>query len=131
MKELLIVTAVIELGAGVALLALPSAMATLLLGTPLTEPAALSVGRVGGAALLSLSVACGLASSDAQTGAARGLIAAVLLYNVAVAVILGAAGIGSRPVGVALWPTVIVHAVMTAWCVARLLQKAGAGSPKG
>jgi hypothetical protein len=52
MKALHTVTAVIELGAGLALLCFPSATVALLVGTPLETPAALTVTRVGGAGLL-------------------------------------------------------------------------------
>ncbi len=45
MKKLLIVTAVIEVGAGVALICCPSATVALLLGSPLDTPAAMTLGR--------------------------------------------------------------------------------------
>jgi hypothetical protein len=114
-------TAVIELGAGLALLTCPSATAGLLLGAPLEASASLTVARVAGAALLALGVACWLARGDAHRRAARGLVAAMVLYNFGVAVILGAAGIRSQPVGIALWPAVMLHAAMTVWCIASLL----------
>jgi hypothetical protein len=110
-------TAVIEAGAGLALLCLPSAAANLLLGAPLEAPAAFTVARVGGAGLLTLGVACWLARSDAKSPAARGLVTAMVIYNLGVALILGAAGIGSDRVGAILWPAVVLHTVMTAWCI--------------
>jgi hypothetical protein len=122
LKRLLIATAVIEAGAGVALISIPSSVATLLIGAPLTTPAALTVARVGAAGLLSLGVACWLARDDAQSGAARALVAAMLLYNVAAVVVLGDAGIRSVPVGVALWPAVVLHAAMTGWCALNLFR---------
>jgi hypothetical protein len=123
MKRLLIVTAVIELGVGVALLCLPSATVTLLLGSGLDTPAAVALGRVAGTALFALGVACWLAQYDAQSCAARGLVSAMVLYNVGAVAILGAAGIRSQPVGIGLWPAVVLHAVMTVWCVTSLLRK--------
>jgi len=116
MKTLHTATAVIELGAGLALLCFPSATVTLLVGAPLEAAPALTVGRVGGAGLLALGVACWLARDDTQSRAARGLIAAMSLYNVAAVVVLAFAGIGFGLHGVALWPAVILHAVMTVWC---------------
>jgi hypothetical protein len=113
-------TAVIEAGAGLALLCLPSAAVDLLLGTPLEAPAALTVARVGGAGLLTLGVACWLARSDAQSLAARGLVTAMVIYNFGVALILGAAGIQLQPVGIVLWPAVSLHVAMTIWCVMSL-----------
>jgi hypothetical protein len=118
MKALPIVTAVIEVGAGLALLGFPSAVAMLLLGTPLDTPAALTVARVAGAGLLALGVACWLARGDTQSPAARGLVGAMLLYNVAAVAVLAFAGIGFGLHGALLWPAVILHAGMAAWCVA-------------
>jgi hypothetical protein len=116
MKSLYTATAVVELGAGLALLCFPSATVMLLVGAPLQAAPALTVGRVGGAGLLALGVACWLARDDTQSRAARGLIAAMSLYNVAAVVVLAFAGIGFGLHGVALWPAVILHAVMTVWC---------------
>ena len=122
MKTLQTVTAVIELGAGLALLSFPSPFAVLLLGSPLDTPVALTAARVGGAGLLSLGVACWLARADSQSRAAKGLVAAVLLYDVAAVAILAFGGLGFGLHGVALWPAVVLHAVMTIWCVACLMR---------
>jgi hypothetical protein len=120
MKTLHTATALIELGAGLALLCFPSATVALLVGAPLEGAPALTAARVGGAGLLALGVACWLARGDTQSSAARGLIAAMLLYNVAAVAVLGFAGIGFGLHGLALWPAVVLHAVMTLWCVAWL-----------
>jgi hypothetical protein len=127
MRRLLIVTAAMEAGAGMALMVRPSAMATLLVGAPLAAPAAVSVARVGAAGLLALGVACWLARGDAQSRAASGLVAAMLLYNVGAVAVLGAAGIRLQPVGLALWPAVVLHAAMAAWCIACLLRTPARG----
>ena len=58
MRALLTVTAAIEAAAGLALVASPSALVFLLLGSSLDTPAGLTIARVGGAALLSLGLAC-------------------------------------------------------------------------
>jgi hypothetical protein len=120
MKHLLLVIAVIEAGAGAALLGVPSLTVALLLGSPLDAPAAVALGRVAGVALLALGMASWLAHYDAASRAARGLVAAMVLYNLGAVVILGKAGMGSPPAGVALWPTVLLHAAMTVWCIAAL-----------
>jgi len=123
MKALHTVTAVAEVGAGLALLACPSATVTLLVGAPLETPAALSVARIGGAALLALGVACWLSRDDTQSRAARGLVAAMLLYNVAAAAVLAFAGISFGMHGVALWPAVVLHALLAVWCATCLCFK--------
>ena len=130
MKILLAVTAIIEAGAGVALMCCPSAIVALLLGSPLDTPAAVSLGRLAGAALLALGVACWLAFYEAQSCAARGVVSAMVLYNLGAVVILGTAGVRSQSVGIALWPAVILHAAMTVWCVTSLLRTPTQSSKK-
>ncbi len=120
MKTLLTVSATIELVAALALLCCPSAMTALLLGVPLERPPELIVARIGGAALLALSIACWLARKDSQSRAARGLVGAMLLYNVAVVAILTYGSIGLELHGLALWPVVVLHIAMTIWCIAGL-----------
>ena len=117
MKFLLIVTAVVEAATGLALLGLPSLVASLLLGASLDTSAALVVARVGGAALLSIGVSCWLARDDQQSRAATGLIAALLLYNIAAVAVLVYAGMGLGLSGIGPWPAVIVHAALAAWCI--------------
>lgn len=123
MKPLLTLTAVLEAGAGIGLLAAPSAFALLLLGSALDSPAGLFVARLAGIALLALAAGCWLARSDTQSRAARGLVSAMVLYNLGAAIILAAAGIRSEPAGAALWPTVILHAALAFWCITRLLAR--------
>jgi xanthine/uracil permease len=119
-KNLHTVSAVIELGAGLALLAVPSIAVRLLLGSEISR-AVVPLGRIAGAALLALGVACWLASGETKSCAARGLVVAMLVYNFGAVIVLGAAGIQLPTVGVALWPAVILHAVMAVWCVRVLI----------
>jgi hypothetical protein len=123
MKTLHTVTAVIEAGAGVALGCFPSAMVALLLGSPLDTPAAVTLGRLTGAALLALGVACWLARDDTQSRAARGLVAAMVVYNLGAVALFAFASFGLGLHGIALWPAVVLHAAMAIWCVACLLKK--------
>ena len=121
MKHLLTVTAVIEAGTGLALVVAPTLVVKLLLGADIFG-AAIPLGRVTGFALVALSIAC-WTSRAAENLSARGLVAAILLYNFGVVVVLGISGIGSQMAGVALWPAVVVHAAMAVWCVALLLRR--------
>lgn len=119
MKILLTVTAVIETGAGLALLSVPSVTASLLLGAGLETSTAVSMARIGGAAILALSIVCWL-TRDAQGNAARRLVTAMVFYNVAVAGVLASARFGDGLHGVLMWPAVAFHVAMGAWCVATL-----------
>jgi hypothetical protein len=117
MKNLHTVSALIELSAGLVLLVSPSAAAQLLFGSPLETSAAVALGRLAGAALLALGVACWCARGNEQSRPARGMAFAMLVYNIGAAVILGAAGLGSHSVGIVLWAAVILHTILAAWCV--------------
>jgi len=41
----------------------------------------------------------------------------MLLYNVGTVALLAFAGIGFGLQGIALWPAVVLHAAMAAWCI--------------
>jgi hypothetical protein len=132
MRSLLTISALIEPVAGLALLSCPSEFVSLLVGEPIETSAALTVARVGGAALFALGIACGFARGDSRSRAAKGLVAAMLLYNAATAVILAFAGIRLEMHGMLLWPGVGLHAALAAWCVACVAQSAKrmSGSPR-
>lgn len=112
---MLALSAIIEAATGLALIAVPAIVVQLLLGAEISG-ASMPLGRVAGAALLALGVACWLARSDIQSRAARGLVVAMLMYNVVATAVLAFAGIGLGLHGVALWPAVVLHAAMAVWC---------------
>ncbi len=120
MKSLLVVTALLEAVAGVALTVSPAPPLSLLLGATLETAGAFVVARVAGAALLALGLACWRARDAGREHGASGIVAAMLLYNVVVAAVLVHAGLGFRLSGIGLWPAVVLHLVMAAWCIARL-----------
>jgi hypothetical protein len=123
MKALLTLTAIIEAGAGLALLGLPSETSSLLLGTPIDRAAALSLVRVGGAAVFGLAITCWMARNDENSPALRGLVVAMLFYNIAVGGVLALASLGDGLHGMLLWPAVAFHAAMSAWCTANLARE--------
>jgi hypothetical protein len=116
LKLLLFITALIEAGAGAALLLAPEMLSMVLLGTTLDGPAALVVARIAGAALLSLGIACWIARKDVGSAAARGVVAAMLFYNLATSLALAYAALGLGLTAIALWPCVLLHATLAAWC---------------
>jgi len=122
MKKLLIVTALIELTTGLLLIPFPSVMATILFGSPIDSPVALTIARVAGVALISLGTAFWLGRDEKQGKALKGLVTAMTIYNIGViivfiygAIILGLSGIG-------IWPVVSVHLAMAVWCIMSLLK---------
>lgn len=120
MKKLLTLVAIAEGATGVALIIVPSLVARLLLGAELSGVAAV-MGRVAGVALATLGIACWLAGGDTASRVARGVVAAMLFYNFAVAALLAFAALGAHFIGIALWPAVILHAAIGAWCLFVLL----------
>ena len=117
MESLLLATALIEAGAGLFLLWAPSFFARLLLGVPLASGATLTVARIGGTGVLALGLAARFASADAHSCAARGLVGAMVLYNLGAATLLGAAVCQPAAHPTVLWLGVALHAAMATWCV--------------
>jgi hypothetical protein len=120
MSHLLKLTAIIEAATGLALMALPSIVVRLLLGSGFEAPTAVMPGRAAGAALTALGVACWLAHDDTPSRAARGLVATMWLYNIAIVAALAFAGVGHGLQGMLLWPAVVIHAGLAVWCIAWL-----------
>jgi hypothetical protein len=108
------VTAGIEIGAGLALIVAPALVISLLFG-PSEIHTAVAVGRLAGAALVSLGAACWWARHDGRSAASRGLVSGLLVYNVAVValVVSGSFGSLSSP----RWAVVAVHGALATWCV--------------
>jgi hypothetical protein len=115
-----IVTAVVEVGAGVCLLVLPAVAFELLLGVSQAAPETTWVGRLTGSALLALGVASWLGRNAGQNPARHGLLMSLLIYNGSAVTLLAYAGLGLSMAGIALWPAVVLHSGMASWCVACL-----------
>ena len=120
MKKLLVVTALIEAVAGVVLVVSPAPAVSLLVGAALDTAGGLVAARVAGGALLALGLACWRARDGGQDRGARGIVAAMLLYNAVVAAVLVHAGLGLKLSGIGLWPAVVLHLALAVWCIACL-----------
>src|SRR5262245_14471605 len=120
-RLLLIVTAAVEVLAGVFLLFVPSLSARLLFGNTVTG--SVGVVRMGGAGLLALGVACWLMQGQRRQ-ATRGLLGGLLVYNAGAVAILGSATIITGQHGVIAWPRIVLHAVLFFWCVSSLARDA-------
>jgi hypothetical protein len=111
------VTAIGEGATGLLLLVVPSVLFALLLGLEQTSPEAILVARLTGAALVAIGVTCWLARNDHVGPAQLGLLTGVLIYDVGATVLLAYAGLVLSMVGFALWPAVVLHAVLSIWCL--------------
>jgi len=109
-----VVTAVMEVGAGLAFLMVPALVISLLFAPSAIQTAA-AIGRLAGAALLSLGVACWWARHDVGGAASRGLVSGLMIYNAAVVALVLFGNFGSP--GALLWAVALVHAAMAIWCV--------------
>jgi hypothetical protein len=119
-RPLFIATAVIEVGAGLALIVSPALTVSILIGGPFDTAADTVVGRVVGTALLAWALASWLACNEDYSSAAIGIVSGLLLYNAGAGAVLAYAGIGLRLSGIGLWPAGALHVAMAAWCLAVL-----------
>lgn len=122
-SHFLVVTAVLEAGAGLGLLATPGFVLRLLFGLEQAAIETLLVARLTGAALVAVAMACWAARANGRGPAQLILLAGVLVYNVAAVALLGWAGALLNMTGIALWPGFGLHIIMAGWslilCVAR------------
>ena len=120
MKFLLIIAAVMEALAGVALLLIPTVAVSALLGAPLDTPTGLVAGRIAGAALVALAIACWQARNGERGSPATGVVEAMSFYNFAAAMVLVYAGIRLDLRSALLWPAIVLHFCLGVWCVSNL-----------
>ena len=120
MKLLLILVAGIEASAGLALLLIPNVAVSMLLGVPLDAATGLVAARIAGAALAALAIACWQARNGERGSPAIGIIEAMSFYNIAAAMVLVYAGIRLDLPSALLWPVIVLHLGLGAWCVLRI-----------
>jgi peptidoglycan biosynthesis protein MviN/MurJ (putative lipid II flippase) len=112
--------AIIECPAGIALLVMPAAAVSMLLGVPLDTPAGLVAARIAGAALVTLAIACWQARNRERGSPATGVVEAMSFYNFAAAMVLVYAGIRLELHSALLWPAIVLHLCLGGWCVMNL-----------
>jgi hypothetical protein len=120
MKLLLSITAIVEGVAGLTLLLIPTVAASMLLGVPLDTPGGLVTARIAGAALIALAVACWQARNGERSSPSTGVVEAMLLYNFAATVVLVYAGTRLELRSRLLWPAIVLHLGLGAWCLLTL-----------
>jgi hypothetical protein len=124
-KPLLTVSAILEASTGLGLLIAPSAVVGLLLGATLDYPAAIVVGRVGGAALLAIGLVCWL-QRELGRGVQTGLLMGLLVYNAVVPILLVYTVRVDDTRAIGLWPAVVLHSLLAIWCIVSLRKAAAA-----
>lgn len=111
MKNVLVFAALCEMLTGVLLLISPSFVAGLLLGDDLTG-SAVTMGRVAGVALIGLGVSCW--PGPASLG--------MLIYGLLITLFFAWLGTTQAATGPLLWPTVVLHAILTALLIPVVMQ---------
>jgi len=102
-------SAVVELATGLALLALPTVVFDVLIGSP-SDSGTTLVARILGGALVALAVAGWMAGPTPE----RGITLAFVGYNVITTVLLIVGGLNGSADGSLLWPAAAVHAIASA-----------------
>ena len=120
MKLLLIIAAAIEAVTGLSLLLMPTVTVAMLLGAPLDTPTGLVAARIAGAALVALAIACWQARNGDRGSPATGVVQAMSFYNFAAVMVLVYAGIRLELRSALLWPAIVLHLVLGAWCGLKL-----------
>ncbi|MBL8886856.1 MAG: hypothetical protein JNK16_09360 [Phycisphaerales bacterium] len=123
MKTLLTLEAFIEIAAGAGALVVPVFAVSLLLGSTLENAAAVIVARVTGAALITIGMMNWAGRGEPNGRVAKGLVAGMVFYNVAVVGLFVYACFGAGLSGIGLWPAVVLHVGMAAWCLASIRRR--------
>ena len=115
--QLFAVTAVMEAGAGLALLVAPVPVISLLFVSSEIQTAA-AIGRLAGAALITLGAACWWARHDDVSTTSKGLVTSLVIYNAAVVALVIAGNFGVP--GPLIWTFAVLHGAMAIWCLRSL-----------
>jgi Protein of unknown function (DUF2490) len=114
MRRIIAFAAAVEVGAGAALIVVPSISLTLLAGPNVVDHP-VPLGRVCGTVLLALGIACWPRRQRVESASAA--FRALLTYNALVAPSLACLGVAGYLNGPLLWPGVALHAVVASLLV--------------
>lgn len=106
-RMLVTASSAIEAATGIALIAIPTVVARVLLGAALSD-SGIAVARVAGFALLSLAIACWPHYDDSAAMSTR----ALFVYNLLAGLYLGVLRIDGAFAGMLLWPACILHLLL-------------------
>ncbi len=121
-KNLLVAEAVVAGVAGLALVLIPSLAVSLTFGSSLTDLGTY-VGRGAGVTLLALGMFCWMLRDTDESRITTGLIAAILFYDIGVAVVLLFAHFAHGMSSAGLWLAVVVHFGLGIWCFVCLVSR--------
>jgi hypothetical protein len=122
LARILSIGGVLETGVGLGLLAAPSALASLLLRSPLAGPGVV-FARVAGGGLLSLGIACWCARETPLAPAGLGVSWAFLMYNLVACVTLARARPALASGGLPALGASALHGVLGAALLGALLAR--------
>jgi hypothetical protein len=111
---------VLETVTGLGLLIDPAGGAAALFGTPV-EGSGVAIGRIGGAGLLALGIACWLARKTPMAPASLGVAWAYLAYNAVACVTLAWAGVTPGGAALPAQGAAVLHGVLGAATLVALL----------
>jgi hypothetical protein len=122
LARLLGIAGVLETVAGLALLADPPRVASLLIQSTL-DPSGVVVARIAGGALLSLGIACWRARGTPSAPASLGVAWALLAYNAVACVTLAWAGTAMPGAGPPALAASVLHGLFGAALLGTLLRR--------
>ena len=113
MKTFLTITGLIEGTTGLALAIMPSLFVSILLGTTMADSSAILIGRLAGAALITIGIACWLSRTQMHSFI---MVKAMMVYNILSITLLIYTVLFENISGPGLWPAIMVHVVLLVWC---------------
>jgi len=123
MKNLLAFTALIECATGLLLIVIPEVVTGFLIGSWPGPNSAILILRIAGIALLIIGIVCWLSRNTEQNRFTRRLIISLMVYNITIPVVFIYMAIAINLSGPGLWPAVLIHLLMLAWCIINVIGK--------
>lgn len=121
----LTLTAIFECATAIALLAAPQTFILLLFEVELNEPMAILVAQIAGAALFTIAITCWQSRKFLNETSTRGLLQALLFYNIAVALLLVYSALNYSLISAGVILVAITHFLFAGWCAIILWHHTG------
>ena len=128
--KFLTVTALFEGATAIALLIVPQTLIQLLFEVAINEPIGILVAQIAGSALFAIAIACWLARKYAKEPSTRGLLLALLFYNITVPLLLAYGALYYSLISAGGILVAITHLLFAAWGAIVLLQQGSTAALK-